>query len=144
PRRRRPHGRARPPAQGPPAPTGLYPGAPAEPEDPATFDAYVGIDYSGAKTPISRLAGLRVYAADRTSPPREMRPEADPRRHWTRRGVAAWLARRLSAGPPTLGGGDHGFSFPLRCLGARPLPPAWPAFPLDLPPPLPTPRPRGR
>ena len=34
-----------------------------------TFDGYVGIDYSGAETPTSSLKGLRVYMADRGSPP---------------------------------------------------------------------------
>jgi len=103
-------------------------GRPVLPEDFATFGAYVGIDYSGARTPTSRLAGLRVYAADRDRPPREVRPEADPRRHWTRRGLAEWLARRLGAGPPTLVGIDHGFSFPLRYFETWGLPLDWPAF----------------
>jgi len=31
------------------------------------FDRYIGIDYSGAETPISSLKGLRVYMADRLS-----------------------------------------------------------------------------
>ncbi len=29
------------------------------------FDRYIGIDYSGAKTPTSSLKGLRIYMADR-------------------------------------------------------------------------------
>jgi len=33
------------------------------------FDHYIGIDYSGAQTPTSSLKGLRVYLADRASPP---------------------------------------------------------------------------
>ena len=37
------------------------------------FDLYIGIDYSGAQTPTSSLKGLRVYIADRTSPPVEVR-----------------------------------------------------------------------
>jgi hypothetical protein len=28
------------------------------------FSRYIGIDYSGAETPLSSLKGLRVYAAD--------------------------------------------------------------------------------
>ncbi len=29
------------------------------------FDRYIGIDYSGAETPVSSLKGLRIYMADR-------------------------------------------------------------------------------
>lgn len=35
---------------------------------------YVGIDYSGAQTPMSSLKGLRVYEADRLTAPREVEP----------------------------------------------------------------------
>ena len=34
-----------------------------------TFGRYISIDYSGAETPAMSLKGLRVYAADRSSPP---------------------------------------------------------------------------
>ena len=37
------------------------------------FDFYIGIDYSGAQMPTSSLKGLRVYMADRKSPPNEVR-----------------------------------------------------------------------
>ena len=47
------------------------------------FDRYVGIDYSGAETPTASLTGLRVYMADRTSPPTEVQPPPSPRKHWT-------------------------------------------------------------
>jgi hypothetical protein len=33
------------------------------------FDQYIGIDYSGAKTPVSSIKGLRVYLADRVFSP---------------------------------------------------------------------------
>lgn len=39
-----------------------------------TFGRYIGIDYSGAETPAVSLKGLRVYAADRSSPPAEIQP----------------------------------------------------------------------
>lgn len=42
------------------------------------FDRYIGIDYSGAKTPTDSLKGLRVYLADRASSPVEILPS--PRR----------------------------------------------------------------
>jgi len=37
-----------------------------------TFDRYIGIDYSGAETPISSLKGLRIYMADRIGSPTEV------------------------------------------------------------------------
>jgi hypothetical protein len=92
------------------------------------FDRYIGIDYSGAQTPTSSLNGLRVYMADRTMPPLEVQPPPSPRRYWTRRGIAEWLAERLSEDRPTLVGIDHGFSFPLRYFTAHNLPLDWPAF----------------
>ena len=89
------------------------------------FDRYIGIDYSGAQTPTSSLKGLRVYLADRASPPVEVYPPASPRKYWTRRGVAEWLAMRLVEGQPTLVGIDHGFSFPLRYFETHGLPLSW-------------------
>lgn len=92
------------------------------------FTRYIGIDYSGAETPTSSLKGLRVYLADRTAPPEEVFPPPSPRKYWTRRGIAEWLAERLADDPPTLVGIDHGFSFPLRYFEIHHLPPDWPAF----------------
>ena len=40
----------------------------------SAFGRYVGIDYSGAETADSSLLGLRMYIADRTSPPGEVQP----------------------------------------------------------------------
>jgi hypothetical protein len=92
------------------------------------FDRYVGIDYSGAQTPASSLPGLRVYLADRTSPPFEVQPAPSPRKYWTRRGIAEWLVARLSEDRPTLVGIDHAFSFPLAYFDAHGLPHDWPLF----------------
>ena len=92
------------------------------------FARYIGIDYSGAETPTSSLKGLRVYLADRATPPEEVLPPPSPRKYWTRRGIAEWLVERLSEDPPTLVGIDHGFSFPLPYFEAHYLPPDWPNF----------------
>jgi len=92
------------------------------------FDHYIGIDYSGAKTPTSSLKGLRAYMADRTSPPVEVYPPPSPPKYWTRRGIAVWLVEQLSEDRPTIVGIDHGFSFPLRYFEAHRLPLDWPAF----------------
>lgn len=92
------------------------------------FEHYIGIDHSGAKTPTSSLKGLRVCMADRVSMPTELSPPPSPRKYWTRRGIAEWLADRVSGVPPTLVGIYHGFSFPLRYFETYCLPSDWRAF----------------
>lgn len=92
------------------------------------FDRYIGIDYSGAETPSSSLKGLRVYMASNDALASEVLPPPSPRKYWTRRGIAEWLAQRLAEDVPTLVGIDHGFSFPLRYFEVHHLPPDWPAF----------------
>lgn len=92
------------------------------------FARYIGIDYSGAATPLSSLKGLRVYLADRATPPAEILPPPSPRKYWTRRSIAEWLAERLREEVPTLVGIDHGFSFPLAYFEANHLSHDWPAF----------------
>jgi hypothetical protein len=93
-----------------------------------SFDRYIGIDYSGAETPNASLKGLRVYMAAGDTPASDVPPPPSPRKYWTRRGVAEWLAERLAEDVPTLVGIDHGFSFPLRYFEVHHLPPDWPAF----------------
>jgi hypothetical protein len=78
------------------------------------FARHIGIDYSGAQTPTTRLKGLRVYLADRKTLPMQVPPPPSPRKYWTRRGIAEWLVERLSEETPTIVGIDYGFSFPLR------------------------------
>ena len=93
-----------------------------------TFYRYIGIDYSGAKTPTSSLPGLQVCVANRTSSPYEVLPPPSPRKYWTRRGIAEWLTELLSKDRPTLVGIDHGFSFPLQYFESHFLPHDWPSF----------------
>ncbi len=92
------------------------------------FERYIGIDYSGAQTPDSSLKGLRVYMADKPTPPFEVAPPPSPRKYWTRREVAEWLEARLSEDAPSLVGIDHGFSFPLKYFEKHQLPLDWPVF----------------
>jgi hypothetical protein len=94
----------------------------------SAFKRYLGIDYSGAQTPTSSLKGLRIYVADQKSPPVEVQPPPSPRKYWTRQEVAEWLTSTLSAGPPTLVGIDHGFSFPLPYFQKHGLPLDWQSF----------------
>jgi hypothetical protein len=92
------------------------------------FAHYIGIDYSGAETPTASLKGLRIYMAERSSPPVEVMPPSSPRKYWTRRGVAEWLVERLAGDTPALVGIDHGFSFPMRYFEKHGLKPDWPTF----------------
>lgn len=92
------------------------------------FQRYIGIDYSGAQTAEVSLKGLRVYECNRESEPVEMEPPPSPRKYWTRRGLAHWLADRLSGDRPTLVGIDHSFSFPLRYFEVHHLEPDWSSF----------------
>jgi len=94
----------------------------------SAFSCYIGIDYSGAETPESSLKGLRVYCAVGESAANEVPPPPSPRKYWTRRGIAHWLAERLAEDVPTIVGIDHGFSFPLRYFEVHRLPPDWPTF----------------
>lgn len=93
-----------------------------------SFDRYIGIDYSGAKTPTSSLPGLRIYRAGRNSEPMEVLPPPSARKYWTRRGVAEWLAAELRSQERAVVGIDHGFSFPLRYFETHDLTLDWPAF----------------
>ena len=57
-----------------------------------------------------------------------MAPPPSPRKYWTRRGIAEWLADRLAEDVATIVGIDHGFSFPLRYFEVHQLEPDWPKF----------------
>ncbi len=92
------------------------------------FGRYIGIDYSGAKTPDSTLPGIRVYAAHGNHMPKEVRLVRNSSRHWTRRGLATWLLETLSEGPPTLVGMDFAFSFPLAFFIRYRMPRDWSKF----------------
>ncbi|MCX6938640.1 MAG: hypothetical protein NTU80_12240 [Verrucomicrobia bacterium] len=92
------------------------------------FARYLGLDYSGAETPTSSLKGLRLYSATPDTDPVEIPPPPGPKKYWTRRGVAEWLAATLRDGPPTLLGIDHAFSFPMRYFEVHHLAPDWQTF----------------
>ena len=99
------------------------------------FDLYVGIDYSGAQTPTSRLAGLQVYAARPGVPGTERWSSATPsnnRQHvnWTRREIAERLRDEVGRGTRFLAGIDHAFSFPRSYFQRYGLD-TWPTFLAD-------------
>lgn len=92
------------------------------------FQRYVGIDYSGAQAPESSLKGIRVYMGTHSQEPTEVLPPPSPRKYWSRRGLAEWLAQILCEGPPLIVGIDHGFFFPLQYFEAHQIPHNWPTF----------------
>jgi len=83
------------------------------------FGRYIGIDYSGAETPTSRLSGLRVFMAVSGGQPTEQNTTTGDgttskhmRWNWTRKELAHWLLYQLKDPEPAIVGIDHGFSFP--------------------------------
>ncbi|MCS6897730.1 MAG: hypothetical protein NZM29_07115, partial [Nitrospira sp.] len=103
---------------------------PAPQKSPAAilFDRYIGVDYSGARTPVTSLRGLRIYMAGRAQAPVEILPPPSRRKYWTRKNAAHWLLERLNEPTRTLIGLDHGFSFPLSYFEKYRLPLDWPGF----------------
>ncbi len=93
-----------------------------------TFARYIGIDYSGAGTPVSRQPGLRVYEAQGESEPQERFVSEDAGRHWSRKDLAEWLARTLAHGPRTIVGIDHAFSFPRTYFSKHGIALDWESF----------------
>lgn len=73
------------------------------------WQRYIGIDYSGAETSTARLPGLAACMAVAGGDVTVCR---SPEGRWSRRTLAAWLARTLDDGVPTIVGIDHGFSAP--------------------------------
>ena len=93
------------------------------------FDLYIGIDYSGAETPESRLRGLRVYSATDGMPERVATPAAPEGRHWNwcRREIAEWLIEQARSAGRFIVGIDHAFSFPVDYFRRYRLA-SWPEF----------------
>ena len=82
----------------------------------AKFSAYIGIDYSGAATPMSRSATIQVYeGCGNSDPGLVLSPASTTNKHrnWNRFEVADWLTERLSRDDRCIVGIDHGFSFPV-------------------------------
>jgi hypothetical protein len=76
------------------------------------FSRYIGIDYSGAQAPVSRLRSLQVYLADGASDAAAVPPLDKGARNWCRKEVAVFVREQLIRAEPCIIGIDHGFSFP--------------------------------
>lgn len=98
------------------------------------FKRYIGIDYSGAKTPSDNLRALRIFLSDHNSGPDEIIRPLDEK-PWNRRDLAEVLIDILLENNPeaipTLVGISHGFSFPMCYFETHHLQPDWPNFLAD-------------
>jgi len=79
------------------------------------FDRYVGIDYSGAKTPESRLKALQVYAGSPQGEVQKVLPPSSASKsiQWSRRRIAEWIVELTQSDVRFLAGIDHCFSLPI-------------------------------
>ncbi len=88
------------------------------------FSSYIGIDYSGAETPESRLNGLAVYKAfEGAEPVKITTPDASKHgpKNWSRMGIAAWLIEQVT-NERVVVGIDHCFSLPNEWFDYQSLP----------------------
>jgi hypothetical protein len=97
----------------------------------SSFDICIGIDYSGAETPTSRLKGVQVFSArpggmcEKWFSP-ALSNNGKPF-NWTRAEIAQMLLVQARQGVRFLAGIDHGFSFPLSYFKRYGLK-SWPEF----------------
>ena len=91
------------------------------------FTRYIGIDYSGAQTPESRLKALQVYEAGRDGAPKKISTPAEGAKNWSRLEIAQYCGQVLASEEPVIIGIDHGFSFPMSYMQRYGLP-NWDAF----------------
>lgn len=82
----------------------------------AIFEAYIGIDYSGAKHSLSRIKGLQVSKATVDVEPMKVESPAGRTRNWCRQEIAHWCLAQFNGDAPVIIGIDHGFSFPLNYM----------------------------
>lgn len=91
------------------------------------FARHIGIDYSGAEAPVSRLRALQVYACEGAGNAEPVLPFDSAARNWCRKEVARYVHDCLYAEQPCIIGIDHGFSFPISYLRRHELG-SWDAF----------------
>ena len=98
------------------------------------FELFIGIDYSGAETPTSRLKALQVYAARPGHVPEKQSGPARTTKgvpvNWARAEIAEWLIDLVRQGVRYIAGIDHAFSFPLSYFERYGLT-NWPQFLAD-------------
>jgi len=76
------------------------------------FENYIGIDYSGAGTPIKRNKALQVFMATGDGNSDKIRTDAGSNWNWNRKEIAHWCLDQLKNNDPIIIGIDHAYSFP--------------------------------
>ncbi len=64
------------------------------------FQRFIGIDYSGSGTPLTRTPGLQIYLATNDWLPKRLNPPSTPvgrNRNWCRKEVAEWLIEQAKS-----------------------------------------------
>lgn len=84
-----------------------------QPHPPRRFARYIGIDYSGAEAPVSRLRALQVYETDGSMEAMAVAPFDSGARNWCRKEIARYVHERLRGDEPCIIAIDHGFSMPI-------------------------------
>ena len=80
------------------------------------YERFIGIDYSGARNPLTRSGALQVYSSRigkkvaRVAPPTSARSR---HRNWCGEEIAEWRIGQILQGEACFIGIDHGFSFPI-------------------------------
>jgi hypothetical protein len=78
------------------------------------FERYIGIDYSGAGSPLKRNKALQVFTAAVDTEPDKVRTCTG--NNWNRKEVACYCLEQLKNNAPIIIGIDHAFSFPVRYM----------------------------
>ena len=91
------------------------------------FDSYIGIDYSGAQAPVSRLRALQIYEASPFNEPIRVPVPNNGGKNWSRKELANWCVERLRQDDRIIIGIDHGFSFPFSYMERHGIK-SWDAF----------------
>jgi len=76
------------------------------------FLHHIGIAYSGAEAPVSRLRALQVFACSGGAAPQAVSPFDAGARNWCRKEVARYIRERLLGDELCIIGIDHAFAFP--------------------------------
>ena len=76
------------------------------------FENYIGIDYSGADTPVKRNKALQVFMATGNVNPVKIKTDSGSNWNWNRKEIAHWCLIQLKNNEPIIIGIDHAFSFP--------------------------------
>ena len=79
----------------------------AQPRFELKFTRYIGIDYSGAQTPTSRLKALQVYEARRNGEPSKVVTPTEGAKNWSRLEVAQSCLLAIENGEPVIIGIDR-------------------------------------